>query len=266
QSELPPEVDLRLESRVVNIDYGAPDRPRVSYVDKAGKRCTVSCDQVIVTLPLGILKRGIRNGLFSPTLPDWKRHAVEGLEFGATEKVFLTWDQPWWPPEEPSGGLKEGLSFCWAADPPRVGDGEGDLRWWTEILGFYVVHGQPNTLVGWITGEAARQMAEASDEEVTRRCMEVIRRFCRSFGPIPDPIDMVRSSWARDPNFMGAYSYPSLRTAEKGHSFESLSRPVGCPPRLFFAGEATVKEHYGTTHAALGSGRREAKRVLVARR
>ena len=41
-----------------------------------------------------------------------------------------------------------------------------------------------------------------------------------------------------------------------------LGEPVG--ERLLFAGEATVPEYYGTVHAALVSGLREARRIRAA--
>ena len=42
-------------------------------------------------------------------------------------------------------------------------------------------------------------------------------------------------------------------------SFDSLAEPVG--ERLFFAGEATSRAHYGSVHGAFLSGLRESQRI-----
>lgn len=53
---------------------------------------------VIVTVPLGILKRNLIE--FSPPLPPTKVDAIRRLGFGLLNKVILRFDQPWWKHED----------------------------------------------------------------------------------------------------------------------------------------------------------------------
>jgi|SRR5450631_1159493 len=49
---------------------------------------------VVVTVPLGVLKRGAPR--FSPVLPPDRLAAIERLGFGRLEKVALRFDEPFW--------------------------------------------------------------------------------------------------------------------------------------------------------------------------
>jgi hypothetical protein len=59
---------------------------------------------------------------------------------------------------------------------------------------------------------------------------------------IPDPVPSVVTNWGLDPCSRGAYSYVAVRAS--GQHYDILGPPVvNC---LFFAGEATCKEHPDT--------------------
>ena len=49
---------------------------------------------MVVTVPLGVLKRGAPR--FSPALPPDRLAAIERLGFGRYEKVALRFDEPFW--------------------------------------------------------------------------------------------------------------------------------------------------------------------------
>ena len=79
--------------------------------------------------------------------------------------------------------------------------------------------------------------------------------------------------WRSDPWARGSYSYVS--TSASGNDYDILSCPVTSsgeqsslsettsapPPRLFFAGEHTIRNYPATVHGALLSGIREAARI-----
>jgi hypothetical protein len=68
----------------------------------------------------------------------------------------------------------------------------------------------------------------------------------------------VVTDWGRDPYSYGAYSYVSVGAT--GEDYDILGKPVdNC---LFFAGEATCKEHPDTVGGAMMSGLREAVRII----
>ena len=66
------------------------------------------------------------------------------------------------------------------------------------------------------------------------------------------------TNWGLDPFSRGAYSYVAVGAT--GEDYDILGRPVAnC---LFFAGEATCKEHPDTVGGAMMSGLREAVRIM----
>lgn len=79
------------------------------------------------------------------------------------------------------------------------------------------------------------------------------------------PKRLIRTSWLRDDNFRGSYTYITPEAAKlQADPFELLARPVylNKKPRVLFAGEATHSRIYQTTIGAYLSGRREADRLI----
>lgn len=56
----------------------------------------IDAEHVIVTIPLGVLKHEHKT-LFVPPLPQRKLNAVRSLTVGTVNKIFLTYEHPWWP-------------------------------------------------------------------------------------------------------------------------------------------------------------------------
>ena len=75
---------------------------------------------------------------------------------------------------------------------------------------------------------------------------------------IPEPIDYLITRWASDPYAMGSYSFNALGSepAMRDRLAESLG------DRVFFAGEATSRNYFGTVRGAYLSGLRAAREVL----
>jgi hypothetical protein len=87
--------------------------------------------------------------------------------------------------------------------------------------------------------------------------MVVLRKLFTD-AAIPDPVASVVTNWGLDPYSRGAYSYVAVGAS--GQDYDILGRPVAnC---LFFAGEATCKEHPDTVGGAILSGLREAVRII----
>jgi monoamine oxidase len=75
---------------------------------------------------------------------------------------------------------------------------------------------------------------------------------------ILQPIDYQITRWAIDPFARGSYSYNALGSTPQMRN--TLARPLNA--RLFFAGEASHQDYFGTAHGAYLSGLRVAKDVL----
>lgn len=66
------------------------------------------------------------------------------------------------------------------------------------------------------------------------------------------------TTWGTDPYSLGSYSAPTIGVT--ADDYEHLAEPVA--GRVLFAGEATYREHAGFVEGAMGSGVREARRIL----
>ena len=76
--------------------------------------------------------------------------------------------------------------------------------------------------------------------------------------PCPEPTAVLVSSWGADPYSRGAYSSIPLGASED--DVKRLAQPAH--GRVLFAGEATSAIRLGFADGAMGTGVREAKRLL----
>lgn len=222
-------LDIRTGEVVQRIE-ARPDRALVT-TDRGAHEAA----RVIVTLPLGVLKRGTVK--FAPLLPARKQGAIDRLAMGALNKIALVFPRAFWPAEPDFFGF--------------MSNHRGELP---VILNLLHSAGQP-ALVAFVTGRYGAQIAGLPDAAVQDRIMAVLRTM---FGPgIPAPTHMFRTHWERDPYAYGSYAH--IPVAADPADMDVLAEPVG---RIHFAGEATHREHSGTVHGAMFSGQREARRIL----
>jgi len=212
-----------------------------------------TANQVIVTLPLGVLKapaNAVGAVRFIPELTD-KQEAINNLEMGQVLKVILRFRERFWEDRQleiSKGGesLSE-ISFIHSQD-------EGFPTWWT-VLPF-----RAPLLVGWAGGPTAERLLLQEEKSIVEAALNSLARLFR--------VDRYRlenmleawytHNWQADPFTRGGYSYIPVNGL--GYQ-ETLSKPV--EETIFFAGEATHTEgHIGTTHGAISSGRRAANEIL----
>jgi len=94
----------------------------------------------------------------------------------------------------------------------------------------------------------------APDREVAEQAVGVLRKI---FGKsVEEPTGVKVARWLSDPFAYGSYSI--FPPSAQGKAYDALAEPVG---RLFFAGEATIRDYPATVHGAFLSGIREGKRI-----
>ena len=191
----------------------------------------------IVTVPLGVLKRGAIT--FDPPLSDAKAGAISRLDMGGLEKVALVWDEVWW-----GGGSAEFISA----------DGDGA---YPELYDMTDLAGAP-TLVALYGGRFSREVqADWSDDQIVAGALAVAEL---AYGEAPpSPVATAVTRWSSDPYAGGSYAFLPVGTTLD--DIDTLAEPEGA--RLLFAGEATWRVAYGNVHAAMFSGLREAHRLGV---
>ncbi|XP_058497485.1 spermine oxidase [Solea solea] len=222
----------------------------------------IMADHVIVTASLGVLKQN-HEAMFSPSLPEDKVLAIEKLGISTTDKIFLEFEEPFWSPECNS------IQFVWEDEAQLEQPVYPEDLWYKKICSFDVLYPPErygHMLSGWICGQEALYMERCDDETVAETCTELLRRFTGN-PDIPKPCRVLRSSWGSNPYIQGSYSF--TRVGSSGEDCERLAMPLPyanstkAPPlQVLFAGEATHRKYYSTTHGALLSGQREATRLV----
>ncbi|KYN04581.1 Lysine-specific histone demethylase 1A, partial [Cyphomyrmex costatus] len=183
-------------------------------------------DAVLVTLPLGVLKTS------SPP-----------------SGVVLCFERIFWDPTANLFG--------------HVGSTTASRG---ELFLFWNLYKAP-VLLALVAGEAACVMENVSDDVIVGRCIAVLKGI---FGNqvVPQPRESVVTRWRADPWARGSYSFVAVGSS--GSDYDLLAAPVSPPhlvnqpppqPRVFFAGEHTIRNYPATVHGAFLSGLREGGRI-----
>uniref|UniRef100_A0A8C9EN92 SWIRM domain-containing protein n=1 Tax=Pavo cristatus TaxID=9049 RepID=A0A8C9EN92_PAVCR len=215
-------LDIKLNTAVRQVRYTASGCEVIAVNTRSTSQTFIyKCDAVLCTLPLGVLKQQPPAVQFVPPLPEWKTSAVQRMGFGNLNKVMY----------------------------------------------IHLFHHAP-ILLALVAGEAAGIMENISDDVIVGRCLAILKGIFGS-SAVPQPKETVVSRWRADPWARGSYSY--VAAGSSGNDYDLMAQPItpgpaipGAPqpiPRLFFAGEHTIRNYPATVHGALLSGLREAGRI-----
>ena len=226
-------LDVRLNTRVTHIamtDEGVT-------VTTSAERFTGS--HVIVTAPLGVLKAG--HIAFDPPVPSRHRDAWQRLQMGALEKVVLVFDEP-----IATNGTDTVLHLD-AEDPGAL-----------PVVNDFSAYAGGSVWVAFASGDWSRiERPRLSDDALVSLALQRLSRGLAR--PLPDPIATLVTRWVNDPNALGSYSFMPIGSSPD--DLHVCAQPIG--GRILFAGEHTDADWYQTTHGAIRSGLREAKRLGV---
>ena len=226
-------VDVRLSTEVVSVDVGA-DGVTVACADGSVE----TGSHAIVTVPLGVLKRG--NPRFEPALPAAVRDAVARLAFGRYEKIALRFESPFWR----DAGLSHLVVFPADPDEPSMWVFDLDAFGAGPVLCAHLFHSltphaldQPHVqAVDWLKGVLAGVFGH----------------------PVPEPVATVVTGWADDPFARGSYSH-CPRGADPS-MYDTLAEPLH--GRILLAGEHTQCARVGYADGAYVSGLRAAGQLV----
>ncbi|CAG09386.1 unnamed protein product [Tetraodon nigroviridis] len=77
------------------VHWNATEKKEKPVIIQCNNGEMIAADHVIVTIPLGFLKKH-HSTLFSPPLPLNKIHSIQRLGFGTNNKIFVEFDSAWW--------------------------------------------------------------------------------------------------------------------------------------------------------------------------
>ena len=224
------DVDVRFKHVVKRIAHRGDG---VTVATDAG---TFEAGRAIVTVPLGVLKRGAI--AFVPGLDAAKLGAVRKLGMGTLDKVAMVFEETFWPTD------RDFLGYA------------------SKIPGHYPVFlnaarfAKRPALMAFVGGTQARSVEKKTDATIEAEVMTVLRTMFGAKASAPKKLVVTR--WSSDRWSYGSYSHVPVGATSR--LYDALAEPMG---RLRFAGEATHSDHASTVHGALLSGWREADAVIA---
>ncbi|XP_066499511.1 polyamine oxidase (exo-N4-amino) 1 isoform X2 [Hoplias malabaricus] len=254
---------LVLNKEVVKIEWdgsfpGSDNRVYpVRVVSKDGDE--ILADHVIITVSLGCLKVQAST-LFNPSLTPEKMEVIDKLPFGNIAKVFLEYEEPFWPSDVSR------ISMIWDEDSVDSVS-TNQTQWLKHLNSFTVMKPKErfgNILIAWCPGDVADMIETMPEKELSTAITEHIRIFS-GIPNIPPPKSVLRTQWRTNNFTRGSYTF--IPVGVDAQVMDVLAQPlVGSKDpskglQVLFAGEATIKTLYGTVHGALISGHREAERL-----
>ena len=193
-----------------------------------------SSPKVLLTVPLGVLKANTIK--FVPPLPKEKQLAIETIGMDGGMKIILSFRKRFWPKRMLGFLTNQRIGYGWATGHVRKS-------------------GSNRFLTCFIMGKRANFFATMTPEEQKMHCLQELDSLFPPDLATKHFVELRCMNWKKQPYIRGSYSYPSPNTQFKdGPSMRSLlAKPIG--DRLFFAGEATAKNHPATVHGAMESAR-----------
>lgn len=206
----------------------------------------VDVDACVVTVPVSVLQDGgIR---FVPALPVEHKEALKSLRLGSYKKIALRL-------RKPPDSIAAGMNYYLLHEAQAHGDPEG-------VWQYYRLPHALDVLVAHAAGNFAHALDAVTDREVYNLFKNDIQEACDG---VFFTTGKAITNWSRQPGVRGAYSYTAFNGGgpDDPRSLQArvaLARPVG---RVYFAGEASNLDYYGTLQAAFFEGRRAAEDILA---
>ncbi|MFT6145342.1 MAG: monoamine oxidase [Myxococcota bacterium] len=226
-------LDVQLNEPVNHIAWST------SGVEVTTRTHTLSASHVVVTVPLGVLKADAIT--FEPDVPTTHRTAWGRLQMGALEKVVLVFGAPL------DAGGRDTVLHLDPQNPSAL-----------PVVNNVSRFAGGSVWVAFSSGGWSRvERPLLSDNALISLALQ---RLAKGLGiDVPAPIATRVTRWVDDPLALGSYSF--LPVGSSPDDFDTCAIPVG--GRVLFAGEHTDADWYQTTHGAIRSGLREARRLGV---
>ncbi|RCI12224.1 hypothetical protein L249_0157 [Ophiocordyceps polyrhachis-furcata BCC 54312] len=219
---------LQLRKRIKDISHS--DRGVVIHSDDGS---CVEAEYAICTFSLGVLQAD--DVKFHPALPDWKRTAIRSFSMGTYTKLFLQFNESFWPRDK---------QFMLYASPTT----RGYYPVWQSLDADGFLPGS-NIIFATTTYDESYRIEQQSDQETKEELLAVLAQMFPDV-KMPQPTAFMYPRWTKTPWARGSYSNWPVGTTLEMH--QNLRANVG---RLWFAGEAISAQYFGFLHGAWFEGR-----------
>ena len=129
------------------------------------------------------------------------------ISFGAIDRVTLDFEEPFWDLNDP------GLLIV--QNQEKLITTVDRSNWFKHIFTFDEVIYHPNTLMGWLSGEAARFMETLTDEEIGQDVCQYLQEVMQKYKgdpewQIPKLRQIIVTRWNSNPNFCFQFQKNSI--------------------------------------------------------
>ena len=195
----------------------------------------ISCKMAVITVSTGVLASDRIS--FDPGLPERTRAAISGLPMGRLTKVAIQFDQ------KVFGSFVEDVLIYY--------DGPGTS------LNIVTGYADSTMAVAYVGGAAADELEALGADGAVAFFVE---RLTKVFGPKLEEhvVAADTTKWGSDPDVGGSYA---IQLPGHAGARETLAEPIA--NRLFLAGEATSKHHFGYAHGAFIEGQAAAEKIVA---
>ncbi|MCU0327812.1 MAG: FAD-dependent oxidoreductase [Chitinophagales bacterium] len=223
-------INIKLNQRVTQVNY-LSDKVIVTHNGSESK-----ADYVIVTVPLGVLKKNLIE--FSPELPPFKKEAIQKVGINCVNKFLVTFDRIFWDDEQ------------YIAYTPEIRDK------FNYFVNLNKINPNLKALMTFAYADYARLTESKSDAEIISEIMTHLKAIYGN--SIPNPTNLLRTKWNSNEFSYGSYSFTAKETEIK--HFQNLGQHL--LKKVFFAGEHTHEKYFSNAHGAYLSGIREADTII----
>lgn len=240
---------IHLGEVVKNITWGDSDLSTVVQTQNG----TYAADAVIVTVPLGCLRRNTIS--FSPPIPASIQRGLNSFSYGALGKVFVEFSEVFWP--------KDNDQFMYYPSPIPAGapiDESSILSYATVTSNLWIMSGSKELCIQ--VAEPLTQRIESMDHTDLYAFFEPLFKILRTepYKDLPDLLNIETTHWTLDPLAgFGSYSVEKV-----GDNSEILVNALDehRNKRLQFAGEHCIEVGNGCVHGAFETGEIAARNLL----
>ncbi|KAH6710652.1 flavin-containing amine oxidase-like protein [Leptodontidium sp. MPI-SDFR-AT-0119] len=243
---------IKMGEVVTDINWGTTDNSIVVHSQKG----TYTADAVIVTVPLGCLRRNMIN--FSPPMPPSIQEGITSFSYGALGKVFVEFSEVFWP--------KDNDQFIYYPSPLAPGtpiDETSILSYATVTSNLWIMSGTKELCIQIAEPLTQRIEAISPDDTATLFAFfEPLFKLMRTepYKDLPDLLNIETTHWTQDP----LAGFGSYSVEKKGDDATVLVRALDehSALRLQFAGEHCIETGNGCVHGAFETGEVAARNLL----
>lgn len=235
KASIHPNIEYALNSKVVEVNQQTAT-PYIMLSDGSKHEA----DYILVTVPLGVLKRKVIE--FKPALPEFKQKAIDVVGFGNLEKVVVEFTKVFW----------DDASILKILEKP--------FKPFSYIANLNKVISKP-TLIFLVAGgqKYFEKYYTASEEEMKAQIVSALSAVLPTKASEIIIRNFKMTKWREDINAFGSYS--SLSVNSSTDSIKDLEKKFR---KVYFAGEHTSVSDLETVAGAFKSGQREAKKIITA--